>query len=76
MLQLAGASALVANTTFGQGDGPIIANVACSGTQNTLMDCQFNTTHGCVHGNDMALRCTATGTGEFSSTPTITVSSV
>ena len=73
MLQLAGASALVANTTFGQGDGPIVANVACSGTQNTLMDCQFNTTHGCVHGNDMALRCTATGTGEFSSTPVSSV---
>ena len=60
---LAGSTALVANTTFGQGDGPIVASVACSGTENELVDCQFNTTHGCVHGNDMALRCTATGSG-------------
>lgn len=63
---LVGSTALVANTTFGQGDGPIVANVACNGTENGLMNCQFNTTHGCVHGNDMALRCTATSSGEFS----------
>ena len=63
---IAGSTALVANTTFGQGDGPIVANVACSGTEGQLMNCTwFNTTHGCVHGNDMALRCTATATGEF-----------
>ena len=59
-----GATRLVANTTFGQGDGPIVANVACNGTEDQLMDCLFNITHGCVHGNDMALRCTATSTGK------------
>ena len=62
---LTGATPLVANTTFGQGDGPIVANVACNGTEDQLMDCLFNITHGCVHGSDMALRCTATGTGKI-----------
>ena len=61
---LIGATPLAANTTFGVGDGPIIANVACSGTEVQLMDCVFNITHGCVHEDDLALRCTAMGTGE------------
>ena len=64
LLLLAGATDLVANLTFGQGDGPIVAYVACSGTENELMDCLVNTTHGCVHEDDMALRCTATSTGK------------
>ena len=64
IMLFAGATDLVANLTFGQGDGPIVANVACSGTENELMDCLVNTTHGCDHEDDMALRCTATGTGE------------
>ena len=45
------------------GDGPIIAKVACSGTEVQVMDCVFNVTHGCVHDDDVTLRCTATGTG-------------
>ena len=64
MLLPQGSTALVANTTFGEGDGPIVANVACSGSENELMDCPFNITHGCVHEDDMALRCTATSTGK------------
>ena len=59
------ATPLAANTTFGQGDGPIVANVACNGTEDELMNCLFNITHGCVHGNDMALSCTATNTSEI-----------
>jgi hypothetical protein len=62
---LTGASALVANTTFGQGDGPIVANIACSGTENELLDCLVNFTHGCAHENDLALRCTATSTSKL-----------
>ena len=68
MSTFAGASALVANTTFGTGDGPIVANVACSGTENELMGCLVNTTHGCIHEDDLALRCTATNTGNLSHT--------
>ena len=60
---LTGAVPLVANTTFGQGEGPIVASGACNGTEDQLMDCLYNITHGCVHGNDMAVRCTATATG-------------
>ena len=60
---LAGTTPLFANTTFGQGDGPIVTNVACNGTEVQLMDCLFNITHNCVHEYDMALRCTATSTG-------------
>ena len=60
----AGATDLVANLTFGVGDGPIVAYVACTGTENELMDCLVNITHGCVHEDDMALRCMATSTGK------------
>ena len=61
----AGVAALTAeNTTFGEGDGPIIANVACSGTEVQLTDCVFNIIHGCVHDDDVALSCMATGTGK------------
>ena len=60
----AGATVLAANTTFGERDGPIVANVACSGTEVQLTDCVFNITHGCVHDDDVALSCMATGTGK------------
>lgn len=59
----AASTPLVANATFGAGDGPIVANVVCNGTESQLMDCLFNITHGCVHGDDLALRCTATSSG-------------
>lgn len=53
-----------ASTNFGVGDGPIVANVACSGNEVQLMDCVFNIIHGCVHDDDVTLICTATGTGK------------
>ena len=53
-----------ANATFGLGDGPIIANVVCNGTEDLLMDCLFNLTHGCGHSSDLAVTCTATSTGK------------
>ena len=61
---LAGPTSLAASTNFGVGDGPIVARVACSGTEVQVMDCVFNITHGCVHDDDVTLRCTATGTGK------------
>lgn len=60
----AAATPLVANATFGSGDGPIVANVACNGAESRLMDCTNSITHGCVHSNDIALRCTATSSGK------------
>ena len=67
MVLSVGATTLAANTTFGEGDGPIVANVACSGTEVQLTDCIFNITHGCVHDDDVALSCMATGTGKQTS---------
>ena len=64
-LLFAGATTLTTNSTFGEGDGPIIANVACSGTEVQLMDCLFNITHGCVHTDDVTLRCSATDIGKI-----------
>ena len=61
---LPGATALMANTTFGAGDGAIVANAACNGTETQLVDCAYSFTHGCTHGDDIALRCVATATGE------------
>lgn len=59
-----GATSLAAGMSFGVGDGPIIANVACSGTEVQLTDCVFNITHGCVHNDDVTVRCIATGSGK------------
>ena len=64
VLMFAGATALAANTNFGEGDGPIIANVVCSGTEAQLTDCVFNITHGCAHNDDVALSCVPTGAGK------------
>ena len=44
---------------FGQGTGPIyLTAVACGSTQNTLIDCPYNTdTSGDTHAEDAGVRC-------------------
>ena len=54
---LTGSSLIDTKHTYGQGDGPIIANIACNGTEDHLLNCLFNINHGCVHDNDIVLRC-------------------
>jgi len=44
---------------FGQGNGPILLdNVACSGSESTLLDCRYgNTTSDDAHSEDAGVRC-------------------
>jgi len=48
------------NAEFGAGDGPIwLDNVACSGTEERLEDCEHNGwgDQNCSHGEDAGVRC-------------------
>ena len=55
---ITGAAAYL-NARYGQGSGPILMDdVACTGTENGLIDCNFdNTTGDCSHSEDAAVRC-------------------
>ena len=45
---------------FGQGDGPIVADLAvCTGNEGRLSDCMYNLNHRCTHANDAGVRCSA-----------------
>ena len=45
---------------FGQGSGPIwLDNVACTGDESRLIDCPYNPTPNCHHGEDAGVTCTA-----------------
>ena len=49
-----------ANAYFGQGTGDIaLQNVACSGTENTLLACSSNTIFdtSCSHSEDAGVKC-------------------
>ena len=52
----------MSRATFGQGTGQIwLDNVACTGSETTLLDCQANSlgSHNCVHSEDAGVRCQA-----------------
>ena len=43
---------------FGSGSGSILLdNVACSGGESSLLDCTYDSTHDCVHSEDVGVRC-------------------
>ena len=54
------------NAYFGQGSGPILLdNLACSGLENTLVNCSYDSHTGdCYHSDDAGVRCYTTTTGE------------
>ena len=64
LLFFAGATAY-SNAYFGQGSGPILLdNVACSGSENALVNCSFDSHTGdCYHSDDAGVRCYSTSTG-------------
>lgn len=46
--------------TFGQGTDPIVFDdVMCLGTETSLFDCPFISTHNCIHLEDAGIRCQA-----------------
>ena len=46
-----------------RGCGPIFLDeVRCTGIEDRLQDCQRVTDHDCKHCEDVAVRCTVTGT--------------
>lgn len=46
------------NARFGEGNGSIILDdVACTGTENRLIDCTFNPNSNCGHNEDAGIRC-------------------
>ena len=50
----------LSNAYFGEGSGPIfLDNVACSGTESTLLSCNSSQigSHFCEHKDDVGMRC-------------------
>ena len=42
----------------GRGTGPIHLNdVICSGTESSILDCQYITDHDCSHNEDIGVQC-------------------
>lgn len=55
---LLAAAAAVNRAVYGQGAGPIVMdNVACTGTETSLMNCTFLSSHNCQHFEDAGVRC-------------------
>ncbi len=43
---------------YGQGIGPILLDdLACTGNEDSLFDCQHSTIHNCVHSEDIGVVC-------------------
>ena len=43
---------------FGRGTGPILMDdVACSGSEDRLIDCDHTAEHNCIHFEDAGVRC-------------------
>ncbi|XP_011677589.2 sushi, von Willebrand factor type A, EGF and pentraxin domain-containing protein 1 [Strongylocentrotus purpuratus] len=57
--QLGFGSALsVRGSTYGEGSGRILMDdVECTGTETTLISCQYSTTHNCRHAEDVGIIC-------------------
>ena len=50
----------LSNAYFGEGNGPIfLDNVACSGTESTLLSCNSGQigSHNCAHEDDAGVKC-------------------
>ena len=58
MLTTIGAE-IFTNAHFGEGTGPIAyTNVACSGIESSLLDCDYSTdVSTCTHGDDAGASC-------------------
>ena len=61
--QLGFGSALsVRGSTYGEGSGRILMDdVECTGTETTLISCQYSTTHNCRHAEDVGIICNQPG---------------
>ena len=58
-----GAAAL-SNAFFGQGSGPVhYKNLACSGMESVLEQCNRHSSINCSHSQDASVRCFARGNG-------------
>ena len=43
---------------YGRGTGPIhLDEVICSGTESSILDCQYITDHDCSHNEDIGVQC-------------------
>ena len=57
-VMLCAGSMAVSNVLFGIGNGPIhIDEVRCSGYENSLLDCEYDSEHDCSHAEDAAVVC-------------------
>ncbi len=44
--------------SYGSGTGPIyLDEVICSGTESSILDCQYITDHDCSHNDDIGVQC-------------------
>lgn len=61
--QLGFGSALsVRGSTYGEGSGRILMDdVECTGTETTLISCQYSMTHNCRHAEDVGIICNPPG---------------
>ena len=52
------ASKAASSARFGEGKGPIVMdNVACTGSENFLVNCSHITNHNCMHYEDAGVIC-------------------
>ena len=50
--------ALLNSSTFWHTNGPILLDeIVCSGGEVSLLECEYDTVHKCVHDNDVAIIC-------------------
>ena len=49
---------VLSNNAFGPGTGPIhLDSVQCTGSENSLFDCGFESNNNCTHSQDVGIRC-------------------
>ena len=62
MLGFEGAVEATSRASFGQGTVPILLDdVACTGNENSILDCQYNSIDNCVHSEDAGVICDSGG---------------
>ena len=50
------------SSRFGPGTGPIhVDDIACTGTEQSLFECRFSSTHNCAHVEDAGVVCNQEG---------------